>query len=421
MSETHTQQTTPTPPKAIFRGKLLRRRFSAAAGRDEFALSRNILRYIFYAGLTGVGLLLVYSLRSMPDWKFALSRVFGSLSLFAFAAVAAGSLVGFLFGIPRTLQSSTPAPTTSYQVNTNLEQISDWLTKIIVGLGLINLTRIPGKLMELNDYVAASLGVRPPGPALVGSAAVFFAAVGFLLGYLSTRLFISGAFRKADIDLLRTIGEAAEPFAKEGAQPDPDTDGKPVDERVTKLVEIAEKTDVAPSAVAPDVARQLGRAFAASSNFSRAVPFYERAGAQRGDDETLAVEYAYALGESGLREQAIAFLEDLFHRTGALKAARLLGYFFLWIPEHIDEAIGWTRLYLDSRPDDAGSVFNLACGYAQRYGRKGDPADLDKAVESLQRAIQADSRWRKRAQELRHEDFDSLSDPDFARATAPTT
>jgi hypothetical protein len=61
-----------------------------------------------------------------------------------------GAIIGLLFGIPRALQqekvigdsagsgtSSAGSGTASgYRPNTNLEQISDWLTKILVGVGL---------------------------------------------------------------------------------------------------------------------------------------------------------------------------------------------------------------------------------------------------------------------------------------------
>lgn len=63
----------------------------------------------------------------------------------------AGSSLGFVFGIPRTLQHDVPATqveadvdkgAVKYQINTNLEQISDWLTKIIIGIGLIEMRNI---------------------------------------------------------------------------------------------------------------------------------------------------------------------------------------------------------------------------------------------------------------------------------------
>jgi hypothetical protein len=86
----------------------------------------------------------------------------------AAVATSVGVLLGFLFGIPRTLQqelppsSSPPAPAASPQspervftganwsyqqtVNTNLEQISDWLTKILVGVGFTQLHQLPSQL-----------------------------------------------------------------------------------------------------------------------------------------------------------------------------------------------------------------------------------------------------------------------------------
>ena len=64
------------------------------------------------------------------------------------SALAVGAVVGFLFGIPRAVlepQNQSSAMSrfeTAYQVNTNLEQISDWLTKIIVGVTLVQIGKI---------------------------------------------------------------------------------------------------------------------------------------------------------------------------------------------------------------------------------------------------------------------------------------
>jgi hypothetical protein len=45
-----------------------------------------------------------------------------------------GGFVGFLFSIP----SETEPKNTIVHVNTSLNQIADWLTKIIVGVSLVN-------------------------------------------------------------------------------------------------------------------------------------------------------------------------------------------------------------------------------------------------------------------------------------------
>jgi len=52
--------------------------------------------------------------------------------------------------VPRSLQevpSANGQP--GYSGNTNLEQISDWLTKILVGVGLTQLREIPGQVQRL--------------------------------------------------------------------------------------------------------------------------------------------------------------------------------------------------------------------------------------------------------------------------------
>lgn len=125
--------------------------------------------------------------------------------LWALACLACGAAIGFLFGIPKILQADKPAvpeqPTgSSYrqQVNTNLEQISDWLTKIIVGLGLINLKSIPPNLNRIAEVLTASTGTGNENTAFALALILYFSIIGFLFGYVSTRLFLAGAFSRAD-------------------------------------------------------------------------------------------------------------------------------------------------------------------------------------------------------------------------------
>jgi len=83
-------------------------------------------------------------------------------------------------------------------VNTNLVEISDWLTKIIVGVGLIELRRIPPQARRLALEVAGPSGDISFALAVV----VYFPTLGFLFGYLSTRLFLAGAFSRAESEHL---------------------------------------------------------------------------------------------------------------------------------------------------------------------------------------------------------------------------
>ena len=85
-------------------------------------------------------------------------EIFGYGGLLGLGAIAIGGLLGFLFGIPRTIQSNEKTRDEFRQVvNTNLEQISDWLTKILVGVGLTQLNNLPPRMWELADRLKTGL------------------------------------------------------------------------------------------------------------------------------------------------------------------------------------------------------------------------------------------------------------------------
>ncbi|CAH0446006.1 hypothetical protein LMG9673_04739 [Ralstonia pseudosolanacearum] len=87
--------------------------------------------------------------------------------------------------------------------NTNLEEVSDWLTKIIVGLGLVNLKGIGTRVQDVATNVAASLQKSPDAWDVSVAMAIIvgFSVIGFLCGYLYTRLFVQGALIRSDQNL----------------------------------------------------------------------------------------------------------------------------------------------------------------------------------------------------------------------------
>jgi hypothetical protein len=125
------------------------------------------------------------------------SSVLSLSILLGLASLLVGGLVGFLFGVPRRLQGNDPA-NVGYAGNTNLEQISDWLTKILIGVGLTQILQIPGQLERLAAFLAPALGNQSSSQAYALALLAYFTVAGFLIGYMSTRLLVTRAFEMAD-------------------------------------------------------------------------------------------------------------------------------------------------------------------------------------------------------------------------------
>jgi len=137
--------------------------------------------------------------------------------LLAAASVFVGNLVGFLFGLPRTkfksateidLSNSSNAGAqqrTEIVANTNLEEISDWLTKILVGVGLTQIHSIRLHVLSLIEFIRpgltrdlASAESVAQAQVLCASIFVYFPVLGFIFGWLWTRIYLPGAMRDAE-------------------------------------------------------------------------------------------------------------------------------------------------------------------------------------------------------------------------------
>jgi hypothetical protein len=119
--------------------------------------------------------------------------VVASAFAFALASGATGSLGGFIFGVPRpqaggrteTDAGGLPADgNTKIIPNTNIEHISDWLTKVIIGATLVQLTNIPSAAARLFAAMAPALGGGDSGAAFAGGIVIYFAVTALLLEWL---------------------------------------------------------------------------------------------------------------------------------------------------------------------------------------------------------------------------------------------
>ena len=234
--------------------------FIEPIGRGRTQIKWDV--YQAFAIFAGVIMLLIYAWRNGGWLTFAVSV------LIAAVALAAGLLLGFLFGIPKpspadtttqqppppggpqgaqqgappqvgaqqgapaagaqmqvgqqpvgvqqgappqggqqqaaqptapTTQSNQPKPLlpkSTLKANTNLVEISDWLTKMIVGVGLYQLSTLPGKLKSLAGYFSTAFGTPAAPPALVMAILGYFGIFGFLLGYLWARIYLTKEFEQ---------------------------------------------------------------------------------------------------------------------------------------------------------------------------------------------------------------------------------
>lgn len=147
-----------------------------------------------------------------------------------------GLLLGFLFGIPRSVQRAGAAsekdgvvtvteqappgdlrrrPGPAFITNTNLEEISDWLTKIIIGLSLIQFKEIVAFIVSAAEHAAAFMEARGLAQPYDGIAPVPFLISliltglfgGFLFSYLQTRVRLTLLFITAQHVIERGLEE----------------------------------------------------------------------------------------------------------------------------------------------------------------------------------------------------------------------
>jgi len=173
-----------------------------------------LLRLVIVTAL-GLCVIVLYSIQWLNDRCLAIA---GVALLAAGASWLVGLIVGFLFGIPhlssanpdagKSPSAATPeqlAAGANYSPSTSLEQVADWLTKIIVGVGLTQLNKIPHNLYLLAAYIGTGMGdgtVKGDAPShnvFALSICMYFLSCGFLFGFLWARLYMEEAFHFASL------------------------------------------------------------------------------------------------------------------------------------------------------------------------------------------------------------------------------
>jgi len=191
-------QSAPTPPALAD---------SPARGAVNAQLEAIEKLSLWYFGFLVVVILLYAFAAPRENTAFQFFHVTGVLLALLVAAAVTGAFLGFLFGIPRLLQQTGQpqlgpgkGPDEVKQIvaandsrplmrtNSNLEEISDWVTKIIVGLSLVQAGNIYNSATSAAEQFQLSAL-----PDATGSNVIFLLLLtagtigGFIYFYMETR------------------------------------------------------------------------------------------------------------------------------------------------------------------------------------------------------------------------------------------
>lgn len=209
----------------------------------EFEQERSRILNNLVLLLSGLGLASALALLASQGHGYP--AAIGVCVLVTLAAFMGGGGLGFLFALPRVLSDSAPAPVPApggggaaapatarqaaaarlLQSNTNLERISDWLTTMLVGVSLTQLTNVPRLMWQFRLFLEETAPVFGEGAAatagwlpMVGCILLVLAALaGFMATYLYMRLVLVRLFLQAEIDLHQN-GRRGEPLPEAAEQ-----------------------------------------------------------------------------------------------------------------------------------------------------------------------------------------------------------
>lgn len=361
--------------------------------------------------------------------------------LWALGWFAAAFLFGFIFGIPKSLQNaSKPNPNgvssvddgrgiAPYQlrVNTNLEEISDWLTKILVGATLTQLVKVPSLIAAAARYMSNGMaGVADE--SFAASIVVYFASLGFLSGYVLTRTFFSRAFVRADqpfspgdIKLLQSASIAL------GSKADAPM-GFAVQQAAQKIRAIA-VTDALSGSEAADVAK----AAILAGDTAKAQDAAKLALDKTPGDPRNHLNYAIALYSVDRKnplimdelERARTLVDPKVDPRTAEDIYNSIIYLGLYLdpPDGFTKAIQYGEAFVKQvTPRDPSIWINLACAYGQMYryvkNHGGSEIELSRArtktLDAIKHALNLQPATASRLRELLHGSGPSSLDNDLS-------
>jgi hypothetical protein len=346
------------------------------------ALWRRLVTHFLWITLILASLLLLGLVIS----AWMAGRNAGIAVLWGLGCTMAGVLVGFIFGIPRASeQAQTASPdgkpssaSRGLRVNTNLEQISDWLTKIIVGVSLVQAKDIKDGFRDISRYLGTCFD-GTCGPVLGGGLILFHSILGMLAGYLFMRMHLSPLFNIADIEAGRGIAsddrERVEEYVRPVVDQPSEAPSRDVRQSISRIGSVSLDDLKEPSDL-----KVWARAKLESDEPLLALEAYNRAVDAMPHDIDLRVERAVAqfradVAPIQIRDELMEVREIAIRRGTTpeslhdLYNAIVYASLFVTAPDGFNVSIRMAEEYL-ARTDttETGPILvNLACAYGQKF------------------------------------------------------
>ncbi|TBX66117.1 hypothetical protein EZL74_11045 [Flavobacterium silvisoli] len=302
-----------------------------------------------------------YSLNSNTFAEFI--KIASTLLLLQLFSFLIGSFLGFLFGFPahNNIQFNE-----KYQRNSSLKEITSWLTKIIVGVTLIELKDIFIYLQIIVRKISYFIQHDDSHVVIISSILGIYFVLGFIVLYILsvTTIFEELVINDKNIDFL---------LSEQSMNPNPlnidnidnvlKSDFSQIDnaskERVLRYV-----SKYGLNKLEPLLTKRLGKFLLALKEYDSAAKAYESAYYRNKQDK-------YSL------------LNSCFIKSKYLK--------------DFDNSNRILKEFINENPDFAPAHYNLACNYYREYLEFCDTDDneyvlklKDKAKEKLKKAFELD-------------------------------
>lgn len=175
------------------------------AERAQRERDQRFSAFYFMASVVGGWVIeALYSFAAETD-RWAALRTFCLLWFASAAAFFGGAILGFLFAVPKSL-SIPDGPklqgANRYKTNTNLEEVSDWLTKIILGLGLVNIDKLIQFANAVGDATAEAIGSAQGAKLMAICSMIYGCVAAFIIVYSWTRTQLRRDFERSELPAL---------------------------------------------------------------------------------------------------------------------------------------------------------------------------------------------------------------------------